>query len=729
MLAAALLAAVAMPSRAAEPASDALEGSLCRAPDWLEFYDPTLPVTGDREQAETLVDADAVESPDSIVYTLTGNVRITRADQRLSADKASFDQDKKHVEAEGTLRYQDRTLLLAGDKLVGDLDQSRTKVTPARYQLVGARGNGNATLVETLDADRAHLENADYSTCELGATDWRLYAREMWLDRETGVGRARGMKLALGEVPILYLPYARFPLDDRRQSGFLYPGIGASNDGGFDIELPYYLNLAPNYDATITPRVVGRRGLMMGGEFRYLTPSMRGTLSGTWMPNDRDADRSRGYFRVQHGQSLWTGFSLQADVRRVSDRRYFEDFGDSLTTAATSALPSSIALVGRGSWWTLGLSADSIQLTDPLLPDSAEPYKRLPRFTVEAEHALGPDWLVAGLRSEIVRFDKPDALDGKRFDYYPYVALPFETAAWFVRPELGYRTTRYDLTPDTTDTRTRSMPIGSLDAGLVFDRDVNWFGKDYEQTLEPRLYYLRVPYRDQDDLPVFDTRELTFGLSELFRTNRYAGADRQTDANQLALALSTRLIADDTGQERARLSLGQIRYFDPPRVQLPGVPVVERSESAFIAEVEVRLSENWTAAVAEQYDPKLSRTDFSSVRLQRRFSGDGVFNADYRYRVGQLEQIDFSGAFPVADNWRLIGRYDYSLRDHKPLEVLGGFEYESCCYAVRLLGRHYVRNVEGETNDAIYFELELKGLGGLGRASEQFLRKAIQGYR
>jgi LPS-assembly protein len=707
----------------------------CRKDDWLEFFLPTLPRDIPREGAATDIDAVEVQSSDKNHYVLTGNVDIRRADQRLTADQATFDQEKNHAEAIGHVHYQDSKILIAGDKAVSDLEASKSRIEPAQYQLVESRGNGEATMVETLDDKRSHVTGGTYSTCELGSNGWRLHASEIWLDQETGVGRARNMSIKVRDVPVLYLPYARFPIDDRRQSGFLYPSIGGSNSGGLDIELPYYLNLAPNYDATLSPRLVGRRGLMLGGEFRYLEPSYHGQVSGTWLPDDRAADETRGFFHFEHAHTLSPHFSAVANIQRASDPRYFEDFGNSLAAAATSLLPSTAYLYGRGSWWSLGFGADKIQVTDPLLPASAEPYHRLPRFYAEAEHALGVDWVHAGIKSELVRFDKDNGIDGRRYDVYPYLTLPFERAGYYVRPEFGVRSTSYDLdvplgfgTAFPDDSPSRTAPIGSLDAGMFFDRDTTLFGHSYRQTLEPRIYYLRVPYRNQDDLPVFDTQELTFSFAGLFRSNRFSGADRQMDANQLTLAVSSRLIDDENGNERARLSLGQIRYFDAPRVTLPGIPAADRSESAFVGELEVNLSDSWNAAVEHQYDPHFSRTDFSGFRVQHKFLGDGVANLAYRYRRDLLEQADFSAAVPVSDSWKLVGRYDYSLRDSRLLEAFAGFEYESCCYAVRLVGRRYVRNAEGDQTNAIYLEIELKGLGGFGRKSEAFLRRAILGY-
>jgi LPS-assembly protein len=782
-----VLAAAPTAAHARASARDALDWGQCRKDDWLDFFLPSLPRDVAREGAATDIDAAHVSSTDDKHYKLEGNVDIRRGDQRVTADEATFDQEKNHAEASGHVHYQDSKLLIAGDKAVSDLDQSKSRIEPAKYQLIESRGNGDATLVETLDKQRSHLTDATYSTCELGSNAWRIGASEIWLDQETGVGRARNMTVRVKDVPVLYLPYARFPIDDRRQSGFLYPNIGGSNAGGLDLALPYYLNLAPNYDATLEPRLVGHRGLMLGGEFRYLEPTFKGQLSGTWLPSDRDhGDDTRGCYHLEHTQTFSPNFYFQANIQRASDTRYFEDFGNSLASAATSLLPAMAYLYGRGPWWNLSFGADKIQVTDPLLPATAEPYHRMPRFTLEADHELGVDWLHAGIKTELVRFDKGDtlltlqtfgaqqllaqgatlqtlrleSLRGNRYDVYPYLALPFETTGYFIRPEIGVRSTRYDLdipyTPQFAgntflqcivcdDHPSRTTPIASLDAGMFFERDTSWFGRAFTQTLEPRIYYLRVPYRNQDDLPLFDTQELTFGFADLFRSNRFSGADRQINANQLTLAVTTRLVEDADGSERARLSVGQIRYFDEPRVstalpagpdpdlceQLGGLDCPsrdERHESAFVGELDVKLSDKWNATFEQQYDPHLSHTDFSGVRLQHFFARDGVVNASYRYRRDLLEQVDLSAAVPISDAWKLVGRYDYSLRDSRLLEAFGGFEYDSCCYAARLVVRRYLRNAEGDSTNAIYFEIELKGLGGFGRASEQFLRRAILGY-
>lgn len=741
--------ALALPALAA--AAPAAPGAgLCRADAYLEGYRDDLPRDGDRASAPTELRAEALSALKAGDYDLTGAAEARRADQRLAADRLQYRSEAQTALAEGNVRYQDRGLFVAAERADADLGKDTTTLTTTRYQLIGGgddeggmptRGNGTAAQARVEGGSGkqvTHLQDVSFSTCDPGDRDWEITAREMTLDQASGEGQARGMRLRFKDTTLLALPYATFPIDDRRRSGFLLPSIGGGNNGGFDLLLPYYLHLAPNYDATLAPRIVSDRGLMAGGEFRWLTPSQRGEFSGAWMPNDREADRSRFSYSFKHVASLSPNFFVVSDINRVSDTRYFEDFGDSLSAAATSLLPSTAYLYGRGAWWNLSFGGDDIEVTDPRIGAAAEPYRRLPRLTLDLDYPLA-EHLRLGLRSEAVSFDKDDYLDdagrrvdpvtGQRYDLQPYMAFPFERAWGYLRPELAWRETRYSLDGARDDSPSRGQSIASLDAGLYFDRPLTLFGSALRQTLEPRLYYLRVPYREQSDLPVFDTQELTFSFAQLFRPNRFTGADRQMDADQATLALTTRLIDDGAGNELARLSVGQVRYFDDQQVQLPGVAPTDFSGSDYAAELDVGLSERWRFVFSQLYDPNRDRTDLSAVRVQHRFGERGVANLAYRFRRDLLEQVDASTAFPLNDKVRLIARWNYSLRDERTLEALAGLEWGDCCYSLRLLGRHYVRNVQGDTANALFVELELRGLGSLGRRSEDFLRRAILGYR
>lgn len=717
--------------------------SLCQRNALLDFYVPGLPTTGVREDAETDFGADRFQSADSSKYVLQGNARIQRLDQLIRADELTYWTETTAWVASGNVRYQDRGMLLSADKAQGKNTPGSAVLDGVRFQLLNSRGNGQAQKAELVDEEHANLTLVRFSTCDPDRPSWEFRADDIAIDQAQGIARGHDVTLRVGDVPIFWLPYARFPTDDRRTTGFLYPSFGFNGNSGLDLTLPYYLNLAPNYDMTLYPRLVTQRGFMAGAEFRYLTDSSRGQIEGAWLPHDRRADRERGQWHWDNFTTLSSHWNFAANINGVSDKRYFEDFGDSLSAIATSLLPSSAYLNGRGRGWSFSVGGDKYQLTDPSLSDQFEPYIRLPRMTFDGDIDL-VGRLRGGVKSEFVAFDRDCFRDaggnrvcpttGQRLDLYPYLSLPLEGAAWFVRPEFGVRHTRYDVETELADGRElgatpqRTTPIASLDMGLIFERDANLFGTAYTQTLEPRLYYLRVPYRDQSDLPLFDTQLLTFDFPQLFTTNRYSGADRQMDANNLTVALTTRLLESATGVERLSASLGQIRYFDEQRVQLYG-PTTDYSGSAYVGELDVHLTDKWRLKVAEQWDPNSDRTDLSAVSVQRRFLGDGVLNLSYRYRRDFLEQTDISALIPLNERWRLIGRWNYSLRDRKPLENLVGIERNSCCIVWRLLARHYLRSASGKANDALYFEMELKGLGAIGQKTGDFLRRGILGYQ
>ena len=706
----------------------AVDWSLCRKNDLLDFYVADLPTEGERTLADTDIKGQQTNSSDGENYVLEGDASIQQLDQLIRADRFTYSRTSTQWTAQGNVRYQDRDMLLSANEAKGSTDPNQATVSQVRYQLLSSRGNGRAASAVLADKDHAKLDQATFSTCTLDSPGWEFRADDIELDQANGIGRAHDVTFRVGDVPVFWLPYASFPLDDRRKSGFLFPAMGYSNQRGFDIAAPYYLNLAPNFDATLTPRIMTQRGVMLGGQFRYLTDSSRGTVEAEWLPNDRDTDTQRSLIHWDDATRFNANWGATIDLNHVSDDRYFEDFGRSLNIASTTLLPSSAYFRGQGSWWKASLGGDEYQITDPTLPNSVAPYRRLPRATFDADHNLFGD-LDAGIKSEYVSFSKEDAVEARRLDLYPYLAYPMEAAAWFVRPELGFRYTSYQIDRDLDKSPHRGTPIASLDAGLRFERALNFAGDGYTQTLEPRVYYLRVPYRDQDNLPLFDTQEVPFSFGQLFRSNRFVGADRQMDANNLTIALTSRLIEDSTGTERVSASLGQIRYFDDQRVQLPGRADTSFNGSTYVGELDLRINDRWRATFSNQWNPNTDQTDLSAVGIQNRFGHEGVFNLSYRFRRNLLEQADASLLIPLNQNWRLVGRWNYSMFDRKTLEAFAGIEHDSCCVAWRLLARRYVHNLERDMSNALYFEVEFKGVGSIGQQTGDFLRRAILGYQ
>ncbi|HRQ63247.1 MAG TPA: LPS assembly protein LptD [Xanthomonadaceae bacterium] len=706
--------------------------ALCRVDAMLPSYTPGLPLEGDREAHSTYLSARAIDISERDHYLLEGDVVVRRLDQILKTERLRFSQIEQTYTADLPLSYQDRNMLVEATRASGDLDSDSGRMEEVRYQFIQARGSGEAASVELIDGDNSVLSRVTYSTCDPEERRWEFRAQAIELDHEAGWGTGRNMSLRVADVPILYMPYWRFPLDERRQTGFLMPVIGSSSNTGVDLAIPYYLNLAPNYDATLSVRLIGGRGVMAGAQGRYLFPGQRGDLEANFLPDDNDFGAKRWFWRYRHDGRYADGWTFFTHLSRVSDPHYFEDFGDSLTRTATRLLFSRAVLGKQWTHYRFTIGADSWQVTDPLFPVGGEPYRRQPRLTLNGSQPLGAgfDFAVA---SELVAFRKDGADNGQRLDLYPHLVWKAERGYGFLRQELGLRYTGYHLDRDQVSSPSRTTPIAAFDAGLFFDRDTSLFGRNFVQTLEPRLFYLYVPFRDQDAIPLFDTLEPAFGFSQLFRTNRFVGADRQMDANQLSAAVSSRFI-DDRGLERITATFGQIRYFQPQRVQLPGRPARDVSGSFIVGEVDLRFDKNWRVTLGQQWDPAAERSEFTSARLQYRFDHDAdigeqvVFGLSYRNRRDFLEQYDLSVLWPVRRNLRLLSRWNYSMRDRQTLEALAGFEYETCCTVWRGLVRRYIRNVQGDFNNGIWLELELKGLGNLGRKAGPLLERAILGY-
>jgi len=725
--------------------------SLCPVMDAIPpFHDapdrPGLHIA-DRATQPTDIQGDTLSGTD-IAPQFEGNVALNRGDQFLGADKLQYDSEKSTYVADGNIRYQDSSMRLVAKHAQGNQAKDEHEIDDLQYQLVSRRGNGESDRIE-LHGAQGQLHGSTYSTCDPHDRRWELKANRIDVDSAEGMAVAHQAVLRIGSVPVMYVPWFMFPIDDRRRTGLLFPSLSNSSRNGFDYRQPIYLNLAPNYDVTLHPRIMTNRGEMLGGEFRYLNSRGRGTITAAYMPNDdlRADDPSygaRGHFSYNAFQNLSRNWQARANLIHISDTRYFEDFNNSINGIAMYNAYSIASLNGRGHGWSASFSADHNELADYTLSERSLPFDRVPRAYASWEGAWGR-WFAAGVDGEAVRFHKGEAVfdpvlrknvasGGNRLDVKPWVSMPLEGASWFLRPTLAYRYTTYQVDDELVrlariaKSPTRSVPIASVDAGLYFDRAANLGGKSYLQTLEPRVFYLYTPFRNQGNFPVFDTSALTFSWGQLFRDNRYSGADRQADANQLTLALTTRLLRESDGRERLSASIGQIRYFDDSLVTLPREQPIEKGRSAWVADAQWAPSDRWSVGASYQWNPKLREKDLVSVRGRYLMPNDGIVNLSYRYRRDVSEQADFSFLYPINDSWSVVGRHYYSIMDSKPLEQILGVQWDSCCIAVRLVGRRYVENREGDLSRGILLEIELKGLGSAGQDTRKTLRRSILGY-
>ena len=686
-------------------------------------------------------EADAAEGRlgDEVVR-LSGDVRVRHGSDVLRADRADYDRARDLIDAKGNVLLARPDARVTGETAQLDMATDRGEMTAVEYRLVGTNARGTADVARFRGASLSDYENITYTTCRPGREDWVLKAGELQIDRAEGLGDARDATLRLGGVPVAYLPRFVFPIDDRRRSGLLFPTIGLSDSRGFDLQVPYYLNLAPNYDATLVPRYMSKRGLMLGGEFRHLSETSGSRLRGEILPDDREEPDlgTRWAVSGQHRQT-WGRLTGDVNYNQVSDDFYLSDFGNSLTQSSARYLTRRASLGYGGDGWSLSALVSDYQNVDP----SVNAYRILPGITFsggQAETLAGqPVNLAVG--ASWTNFDRDLGVPGQRLDVYPYVTLPYRTSWGYAVPKLGVRYTDYSLEdqpvgqPDRTD---RLLGVASFDSGLFLERRDAWLGTSFTQTLEPRLYYVYIPRVDQTDLPVFDTSQYSPIYDVYFLENVFTGPDRINDANRLSLGVTTRLIPDHTGVELLRLSLGQAFFFEDREVQLPGVQPGTSTSSPMFGEIGVRLDRHWSALASGQWD--IVRDSTTNLVDQTLFrvaydGGDGRFvRAGYGKTEGVTEFTDLAFTWPVTEQVSVIGRWSYSLELEENMEALAGIEYGSCCWRLRAFARQYLRTRSGEDEEraeqdlSFFVQLELRGLGSVGDDIEELLDRSLHGF-
>ena len=677
--------------------------------------------------------ADNARAVDNNIFTLEGNAVAEMDWQRLEADRMTYNQAEGRIDAEGNLVYTSPELLVDGARGTLYPDTDVGDIAEARYALPDKHARGVASSVELEGRDWQHMRDVSYTTCSVQSTDWEIFAKEVDLDQKSGTGTARHARVELKGVPVLYSPYLSFPLDDRRKSGFLVPKFGVTDETGFDVSVPWYWNIAPHRDATIVPRIMTDRGLMLGGEFRYKNEKNKGSVSGEYLPSDREFNNENRYLvGFQHNGNPLPRLKTSVRASEVSDDFYFDDFGKNLVQTSQTNLErvASADYFGRG--WDLGVMVQNYQTIDPTINSRNRPYEQLPRVVLGIEPASR--WLSmkfdANVELNNFKHSGDVLVEGSRFDIQPTLRLPVNRPGWYIDPSVAVRYTAYNLTDNLqsdNDSPTRTTPIVSLDAGSFFERSSRWGNTDYVQTLEPRLFYLYVPEVNQDDIPIFDTANYDFNYWTLFRENRFSGPDRMGDANQLAVALTSRLLKPASGVEQLSISLGSLLYFSDREITLPGEPVETDSTSNIIGELTLGLTHNWRARAETQWNPHSSQAERNSFHLQYRKGSRQLVNLAYRYRRGIQEQTDISALWPLGNSWHLVGRWYYSLLDNETLEAMAGLGYESCCWSVQVVGRSFIKNLN-ETNNAIFMQVELKGLGRLANTVDKALERGILGY-
>jgi LPS-assembly protein len=702
---------------------------------------------------------------------LTGHVQLHQDQHTISADRVTYDEKTGKVTVAGSVDFEDPRLGVkssdgAYDALGGGFfDQ-------ANFRIFDRSGRGYAKKMSVGPDGVAHLDTVRYTSCPVGNEDWSIQAKNLKLDTDAEQGIAHGVVMRFKDVPIFYTPYLAFPLGDDRQSGLLFPSFGHSGNNGYQLDVPYYFNLAPNYDATLTPGYLSKRGVQLGGEFRFLTEGSHGQLEENFLPNDEITNSDRYFVHFTDITNITPGLRFDTDVSGVSDSNYFSDFAVGADQTSVTFLQRSAEFLYYDDIWRIRAQGQNFQTIDTSIEAGDRPYSRVPRLEA---HGLIP--LVGGLElavsSETTNFIREVGPTGIRADVSPELRWDLRTAGYFFEPIVGYHFTQYDLqNAESGDpsTPTRTLPWASLDTGLVFDRDAGANGQRIV-TLEPRLMYTYIPYRNQDELPIFDTGLPDFNMVELFRSNRYVGDDRIGDANQLAFGLTSRLFNESTGTQYLSATVGEIRYFTLPRVLLPNeitqtlpgqtlttlpgqtsqqqlilpgfnLPTLpgqtlttapQETAQAYhgsdvVTEISVQAYKNWSLNLDYQWNPYTSQTEKNEILVQYHPDPNKVINVGYRFQEDILKQYDVSFAWPIAGHWNTVGRYVYSTQNHEVIEQLAGFEYKSCCWRIQVLQRRYLTNRTGGLDTSVALQLELTGLSSVGKRSDAFLSREISGY-
>ncbi len=679
---------------------------------------------------------------------LRGHVSIKQEGRQIDADQAEIYQEAGQGSFSGNIRVAEPGLVMTGEKAFYNFATQEARIERSEFVASALNAHGRADEITRNDKGLITVARGEYSTCEPSNRTWYFEASDIRLNQETGRGTVRDATLHVKDVPVLYVPYFNFPIDDRRQTGILVPRFGNTNDGGVDLAVPIYLNLAPNYDATVTPRLIARRGLMGEGEFRYLLPKGgQGSFSGTYLPSDQlfgNQDRKSGIWK--HQGQINKRLSLRTDLNYVSDNAYFTDLGNDLNQANTSHQERLGELFYQAPSWSLLSRVQGYQTIDPLIASADKPYARLPQLLLNAGKPK-PRGLQPGLLSELTYFqrditdDSAADINGARFRFEPELGYDINEPWGFIKPAAKLRYLSYELEGEGIQGDQRhdvALPTLSLDSGLIFERST----PQYVQTLEPRAYYLFTPYKEQNELPVFDTAVSTFNYAQLFRESRFSGGDRIDDANQLTLGLSSRFIDPESGTEQFRASLGEIVYFRDRKVNLDGAPPATDSRSGPAAELAAQFLNGWGGSANALWTPDIEHV--SQYSLNTHYlpqDRSRLFNLGYNFRREQADinqraarQAQLSFVQPLGLNWELLGFWQYDLREKESQDALLGVSYEACCWQVRLFHRQFISDPDNlsegadRRRTAFFIEIQLKGLAGFGSGVDSLLGNNVYGY-
>ena len=725
------------------------------------------------EEASLRLNANSTEAIDENIALLEGDVQISQGYRQISSNQATVDQAARQVTLEGDVRFREPGMLLLGTNALIEIDNKEVYLEDATYVLHEASVRGTADTLSRTKDGIILINDSTYSSCAPGDNAWNMVTKQIAIDQNTGFATVKNARLEVKNIPVFYVPYIKFPVDDRRSSGLLFPNIETGDKNGFDYAQPIYWNIAPNYDATITPRYIQKRGTGMAMEFRHLSTWSKTKLSGSYLGNDKggndedDLDPATGLFRHlgqdRHLASLnHTGgrnrpWSTFIDMNYVSDEDYIRDFGNlSQETNSITHLHRRASMSYKTKHWNYSLATKDFQVVTRGLSDQ---YSDEPELSIHGYYRFGSS-LILNLNNSHAIFDhsNPNLVTGSRsrMDY----GLSWDKRwTWgYLKPKVSLKHIAYNLEAgdsrplgDTSPSVT--VPVYSIDAGIFLERDTSWLG-NFQQTLEPRLFYVKSDFEDQAGLPDFDSSAYSPSYNTLFLDGRFSGGDRISDNDRLTFGLTSRFINKNTGQERFRVSIAQSIFYEDRKVTLTPsssinlVQELTRDTSPIAMELAARVSENWRITSNLTYDNLDNEINKGSFGVRYNDEENRLFNATYRYNrklarvfdntdIDQdIDQVDFSAFVPTGNNFNLVGRWNYDFTNKRELETFAGFEYNNCCWRASLVFRRWLDRedeislpeIDLEANNGIFFQIQFKGLAGVSSRVDTMLKNGIYGY-
>lgn len=659
--------------------------------------------------------------------TLDGDVLIQQNDTVFTADSAKINRDNSQVTAHGNVILSNDNFKLKSPLINYNLNNKTGTINNAEYTLASNGIRGDSSQIKQLDKNRLKLKDATFTSCPVNDNSWHLASGDINLNQETQIGTAKNVTFNIGDTPVFYFPWLNFPINGQRLSGFLSPSVTLQTNAG--ITIPYYFNLAPNYDATISLSTLEGRGIQFNNEFRFLNKHHKGDLEYNFIPSDSSFDdKKRYYFNIDHNTQIGTSTNILLNAEGVSDEDYFDDFSSSLDASSRTVLKRRFEVIKKTDPWTISAAVEDYQILDT----DDDIFSKLPELKLNYSPIRDPKNLKLDITSELVYFSKEDATSGLRGNIKSKLSQKWASDAWYFKPSLSLEHTLYSLDDTIEDQNMqRTLPTITLDGGLFFDRELQQReGKGLiTQTLEPRIFYTHTPFKDQSDIPIFDTALSNFSESnQLFLENRFTGKDRIADTNQITFAVSSRIQDRKNGNELLKATLGQIFYFNDRKVTLPEGTILTNSSSDLLLELSGRLNDRFRLASTITIDSREKNISNYDLRLNYKDDKKRLLNLSFRKIEDELRQVSFSSSLPINDKWSMVVSSEYDTKNDRNLETLVGFEYQDCCWTTRLVAKRFLTSDNETYDNPVFLEFELKGLGNIGTSATRQIKEDIYGY-